>query len=166
MLSITKVKVTPHPETGEVFTLTEKCNENGVFYGYVRLAQRITSLEGNFLKTRTRSALLFMSEEDYELNKELLGVETELPGKIVLEETIDPPSWVNEDYILINRKTGDLITHQGLPIYRIYRYDPTGQLEDIILERDKVSSEEVVDKAKSPSKKTETAKSLDDELPI
>lgn len=81
------VKITANPTTGEVFTKNENLGKDGRQYGFIRLEQKIIDFNGSLGRFKTLSALKSISEDDFIKGKNYLKNGTELPGKIVREET-------------------------------------------------------------------------------
>lgn len=80
-----KVIVTVNPKTGLVFT-KGKAGKDGKMYGFIRVETTRLVKNGNFLKPTKISALVSMSEEDF--NAAPIAAGTDLGGRIrIIEST-------------------------------------------------------------------------------
>jgi hypothetical protein len=106
-------------------------------YGYVKLVQTrsIIDEESGFLRMQNLSTLLHGRIFDLQL----IGYEEnqELPGRIVISESMQPFNSKHPDYDLkIAGKTGIICTVGGKPIYRKTKYVLKEDTEDVFIEHD------------------------------
>jgi len=113
-----KVKVVADLTTGSVIVQSQ----NNPEYGYVRVEQVVSIIDSNqFLRRKVRSALIHGLVADLKLEKYYNG--QELPGNIVVEESMEPFNQKNpEKDLKVAGSTGIVLTKDGNPIYRRTRY--------------------------------------------
>jgi hypothetical protein len=130
-----KVKVVANATTGAVVNVSE----NNPEYGFVRLEQVKAVIDDNgFLKNRTISTL--MQGEVADLQALSLFSGQELPGRIRIQESLEPFSSKNPDRDLkVAGETGIVCTKGGAPIYRKTAYDPTGSKEETFVQHDNIA---------------------------
>ena len=130
-----KVKVVANATTGAVVNVSE----NNPEYGFVRLEQVKAVIDDNgFLKNRTISTL--MQGEIADLQALSLFSGQELPGRIRIQESLEPFSSKNPDRDLkVAGETGIVCTKGGSPIYRKTAYDPTGSKEETFVQHDNIA---------------------------
>jgi hypothetical protein len=128
-----KVKVVGD-ETGNVINQSV----NNPEYGYVRVEQTKTMFDENsFLRRKSVSALIHGYMEDLKAEGYFVG--QELPGKVVVIESIKPFSEKNPSQgIKKAGNTGIVCTIEGLPIYRKTIYSQTATAEDVLVKHDNV----------------------------
>ena len=143
----TPVKVTANDQ-GQVVI----ANTNKPEYGYIRLEQTKATFANGFLNRQKLSALIAGRLEDLES----MGFEEgqELPGKLVVEETITP-GYEGQDP-KINPETGEVLEKDGKPIYRNVSYTTDMNAHDVFIQHDKVmqdsnASQEKEESAEAPS---------------
>lgn len=128
-----KVKVTGD-ELGNVITQSV----NNPEYGYVRVEQIKTTIDdNNFLRRKSVSALIQGNLVDLQAEGYFAG--QELPGKIVVVESINPFNSKNPARDIKHAgNTGIICTIEGLPIYRKTVYSLSTNAEDIFIKHDNV----------------------------
>jgi len=125
-------KVTVTAKEGQVIFPSS----NNPEFGYLRVAssQAVFNDQG-FVTTQKRSALIRGKVADLEA----LGLKEgqTLSGKIVIVESTTPTNENNpEQDLKINPKTGEVLTHNGSPIYRVGRYSEASNAMDTLLKHD------------------------------
>lgn len=99
---------------------------NNPSFGYVRVEQESATFEGGWMRRHTKSALISGSIEDLKSAGFFKG--QELPGQIVVSESLEPFNKENPDRDLkFAGNTGVVCTYEGKPIYR--RAEFTSDLE-------------------------------------
>jgi hypothetical protein len=110
-------------------------SKNNPEYGYIRVAQSRTSMEGGWVRTRSLSALISGKVE--ELKALGLTNGASLPGKIVVSESLTP---FNEDAPEKDYKvagdTGIVCSFEGTPICRKTMYTDSIEATDTLIEHD------------------------------
>jgi len=130
-----KVKVTGD-ELGNVIHQSA----NNPEYGYVRVEQIKTVFDENsFLRRKAVSALIHGYMDDLKAEGYFAG--QELPGKVVVIETIKPFSEKNPSQGIKHAgNTGIVCTIEGLPIYRKTIYSDNSSAEDVLVKHDNVDA--------------------------
>lgn len=114
--------------------------------GYIRVEQKIVSMENGFASVQNRSALI---RGKVEILKSLGHKEGDvLAGKIYIKESTKQS--YPEQEAKINPQTLEEVTHQGMPIYRESFFTADPDKADELLANDKV---EATTMETSPSKK-------------
>lgn len=133
-----KVKVTGD-EFGNVINVSEKNPE----YGYVRIEQHVNVVtEDGWFRPTKRSALLKGKVED--LKKGEFYVNQELPGKIIVKESLTPFNQENPDqHLKIAGDTGIICRVDDQPIYRDTFYTMNPEAHDILIMHDEDCREEI-----------------------
>lgn len=126
-----KVQIIPD-ELGSVIRVSQNNNE----YGHVRLQQeRVTFGNTGWVSRKTVSTLLHGKVEDLRE----MGIQNmkELPGKIVIRESLEPFSNNDPDRDLkIAGNTGIICCQDGQPIYRKTMYTADTGAEDVLVAHD------------------------------
>jgi hypothetical protein len=120
-----KVKVVADATTGAV--INQSSNPD---YGYVRLEQVRTLIDDNgFLRRKVISTLIHGTLEELQESGFYAG--QELPGTIVIAESLEPFNKTNPDRDLkIAGETGIVCRVGGQPIYRKTKYTPVANAAD------------------------------------
>jgi hypothetical protein len=126
-------------------------SKNNPDYGYIRVSQARTSMEGGWVRTRTLSALI--SGKVDELKSLGLTNGASLPGKIVVSESLTPFNEDNpeKDYKVAG-DTGIICSFEGTPICRKTMYTDSVEATDTLIEHD---NREVIQAAYAESQKEE-----------
>ena len=124
------VKVTAN-SAGQVVNISK----NNPEYGYIRVSQSRSTMEGGWLRTRNISALI--SGKVDELKSLNLTNGASLPGKIVVAESLTPFNEENpeKDYKVAG-DTGIVCSFEGQPICRKTVYTDSLEATDILIEHD------------------------------
>lgn len=129
-----KVKVVADATTNSVITVSQ----NNPEYGFVRLEQTRTMFDdNNFLKLKVVSTLIHGTVAELQAAGFYAG--QELPGKIVVTESMEPFNAKNpeRDYKVAGN-TGIICTLGGSPIYRKTTYSTASNVEDTLVRHDNV----------------------------
>lgn len=121
-----KVKVVADATSNAVIIVSE----NNPQWGYVRLEQVRTIIDDNgFINRKTMSCLLKGPVDTLKDSGFYAG--QELPGTIVIEESLEPFNKKNpeRDYKIAG-DTGIICRKEGAPIYRRTKYVPTPNAAD------------------------------------
>ena len=112
------VIITKNPKTGNVFTPNAKLGKDGVQYGYIRVEKTDLHLTG-FARVQRRSALIPISEKDYNAYANQLAEGKKLSGKIVYMDSLVPMDGY-KSMDIVNRETGEVksVTSNGKVVYR------------------------------------------------
>lgn len=129
----TTVKVTANPSNGQVFTRNEKPGKDGTIYGYVRVESSKLIENGGFLVTKTVSALVPMSEENF--NKSPLQDGQEIGGKIIIIESLEQKPGYQPKLAGAN---GVPCTLDGRQIYRATKWTMDANAEDVLIKHNNV----------------------------
>lgn len=107
-------------------------------YGHVKVVQIRTMFDDNgFMRARPVNALIHGTIEDLKLAGYYAG--QELPGKIIINESMEPFNKENPDRDLkVAGKTGIVCSVEGNPIYRKTVYSPFTNAEDTLIQHDNV----------------------------
>jgi len=118
-------------EAGQVINISK----NNPEYGYIRVAQSRTSMEGGWVRTRSLSALI--SGKVSELKALNLTNGIALPGKIVVSESLTPFNEASpeKDYKIAG-DTGIVCSFEGTPICRKTMYTDSVEATDTLIEHD------------------------------
>lgn len=137
-MSTTKVTVSSD-EFGNVINISP----NNPEYGYVRIEQTVSQInDGGWLRLSKRSALIKGLVNDLVSAKFSAGMQ--LPGKIIVKESLEPFNPENPDKNLkIAGDTGIICNIGGQPIYRDTFYSPSETAEDILIMHDDSCAEEI-----------------------
>lgn len=113
-------------------------SENNPNYGYVRVQQVRTLIDDNgFLRRKPVSALIPGTMEELQDSGFFPG--QELPGKIVIEESLEPfNSKTPQRDLKIAGETGIVCTLGGMPIYRRTKFSFASNVEDKLIKHDNV----------------------------
>lgn len=124
----TKVRVTANAEGGVVSLSTENPT-----YGFIRVEQtRMVVNEKGWATKKVLSALIYGEAADLKEFNYFNG--QELPGKIVVKESLEPFNRVNPDKdYKIAGKTGIICCIDGQPIYRKSFYTESGNATDELI---------------------------------
>ena len=143
-----KVKVVADVNTNAVITVSENSPE----WGYVRLEQVRTVIDDNgFIDRKTMSCLLKGPVSTLQESGFYAG--QELPGTIVIEESLSPFNKKNpeRDYKVAG-DTGIICRQSGAPIYRRTKYVPTPNAADgTLIQHDNVEELRAAYASKSAS---------------
>lgn len=124
--------VKAHPITGAIVTYFE--NSKGETFGKIRVDQRtpVVSPTG-FMSFQNRSAFITMDEKTAKEMEPLLKEDTAYPlkGKVHVSESLEP--FYPEQLPKTKGSDGDVITHNGQPVYRKVEFTQNLELEDILL---------------------------------
>jgi hypothetical protein len=133
-MNASKVTVVGDATTGSVITPSE----NNPIYGYVKLTQRTSIVDDNgFLRVKPISTLLHAPVAELQLMNFYAG--QELPGKIVIQESLEPFNQKNPRKDLkIAGSTGIVCTLNGQPIYRRTIYKQDSFAENKLIQHDNV----------------------------
>lgn len=133
-----KVKV-----TGDEFGNVINLSENNPEYGYVRIEQQVNIVtEDGWFRPTKRSALLKGKVEDLKAGQFHIGME--LPGKIIVKESLTPFNPVNPDqHLKIAGDTGIICRIDDQPIYRDTFYTMNPEAQDILIMHDEDCREEI-----------------------
>lgn len=101
-------------------------------YGYIRVETTQTSMENGFVSTKKASALIRGKVEELKALNFKEG--QSLSGKIFHKESTE--SYDGQE-AKINPKTGEVITHNGMPIYRESFFTADLSKQDELLAGDK-----------------------------
>lgn len=105
-------------------------------FGFIRVESEQTIMEGGWLRPSKRSALLNGKVADLEKMNFKAG--QKISGKIIVKETTEK-SYDNEQPKRAG-KDGDVITHNGAPVYRNAYYTADLSATDSLLASDKVAA--------------------------
>lgn len=133
-----KVKV-----AGDEFGNVINLSENNPEYGYVRITQQVNVIteDGWFRPTR-RSALLKGKISDLQAGS--FFVDQQLPGKIIVKESLFPFNQINPDqHLKIAGDTGIICRVDDQPIYRDTFYTMNPEAQDILIMHDESCREEI-----------------------
>lgn len=129
--------------TGDEFGNVINLSTNNPEYGYVRIEQtvNIVSEDGWFRPTK-RSALLKGKVEDLRAGGFFNG--QELPGKIIVKESLTPFNTINPDqHLKLAGDTGIVCRVDDQPIYRDTFYTMNENAVDILIMHDESCREEI-----------------------
>lgn len=127
---MSKVKIVAHPETGDIVTQ----NPNKPEYGSVRVDQEVKTFTNGYLNKTKRVAFIGGRMED--LTEMNFREGQELPGKIIVEERLEP--FYPGQSPKINPETEEVLTQGGNPIYRNSFYTEDLTAFDMPLSHDNV----------------------------
>jgi hypothetical protein len=133
------VKIAAHPVTGAVFTQarkadgTPKLDKNGMEYGQIRLDEKRISLDFAYNKaaTKNRSAFKSMTLDAWKINKDILTVGQELPGKIVRVESRTP--LFEGQKPKVNPQTNAIVLVDGAKVYFKDEYTENLDAQDSLI---------------------------------
>ena len=133
-----KVKV-----TGDEFGNVINVSENNPEYGYVRVEQQVNVVsEDGWFRPTKRSTLLKGKVEDLKNGQFFVG--QELPGKIIVKESLTPFNPNNPDqHLKIAGETGIICRIDDQPIYRDTFYTMNPEAQDILIMHDDSCREEI-----------------------
>lgn len=148
-----QVTVTVNSKTGKVVTMKSITNkETGEVseVGFFRVESKALSNLGRIGRVSTRSAIVTLDKEaiDFAVESGQLFDGAKLDGKIVIEETLKPYSWVDAEgnsrtqEPKINPSTKQVITHDGKPVYRNSRLTQDLSEQDVLLKSDSSLSDD------------------------
>lgn len=128
-----------HPTTGELFTQKEWKNEAGETQQNFTIMVKQASFSGfsGIARQSTRVAFITMDSSMKESLAPFITDNSPFPveGKIVIKETLTP--YVKSDGTLqspkINPTTGEVLTHNGQPIYRNTSFTDNLSEQDVLL---------------------------------
>jgi hypothetical protein len=129
--------VKAHPETGAVITYFE--SEKGETYGKVRVDQRTPVVNNGYMSFANRSAFITMDEKTAKEMESILQEEQPYPiaGKVVVTESLTP--FYDGQEPKTKGADGDVITHQGRPVYRDTQFVFDLDAVDTLLKSDRDS---------------------------
>jgi hypothetical protein len=104
-------------------------------FGYIRVESVATTMENGWLRRQNRSALILGNYEDLVAANFREG--QQIPGKIVVVESTTTNNPNNEPKI--NPQTGEVLMHNGSPIYRDTVFTTDLSKHDVLLQHDTVS---------------------------
>jgi hypothetical protein len=109
-------------------------------YGHVKVVQIRTVFDDKgFMRARPVNALIHGTIEDLKLAGYYAG--QELPGKVIINESLEPFNTENPERDLkIAGKTGIICSVEGNPIYRKTVYSPFSNAEDTLIQHDNVEA--------------------------
>ena len=104
-------------------------------FGWVRLTQDVSVIEGNFMRDKTLSAII-NGNIDSLRKKFVAGMQ--LDGKLVVTESLTPtnPDNLEQDIKMAGEDSGIACSIQGQPIYRIVSYTTDLDAKDELLKHD------------------------------
>lgn len=119
-------------------------NPNKPDYGYIRVESVEETISGGWLRTQKRSALINGLFADLERMAQNLQIGKEMPGKIVVKESLTPfyegqqPKRTNSnaDGVVLFK----VVNGVEKPIYRTTEYTSDMTVEDVLIEHDNVLS--------------------------
>lgn len=129
----TTVKVTANPANGQVFTRNAAPGKDGKTYGYIRVESSKLIDNGVFLVSRVVSALVPMSEENF--NKSPLSAGQEIGGKIIVLESLEQKPGYQPKLAGAN---GTPCTLDGRQIYRATKWTMDANAEDVLIKHNNV----------------------------
>lgn len=138
---MSKVKVSADAN-GNVIVASEKNPE----YGYIRVESTNITFQNGWAQPKTRSALLRGKVEDLKV----LGLKAgqELPGKIVIKETLEATNPNDPDQDMKKAgATGITCTVNDQPIYRSAFYTENLDDQDVLMEHDNKADIQAAQKA-------------------
>lgn len=114
-------------------------SENNPEYGFVKLEQAKSVIDDNgFLKRKVVSTLIHGNID--ELRDMNFSVGQELPGNILIKESLEPFNSKNPNRdIKIAGDTGIVCSFEGNPIYRRTVYSASTNAQDIFVQHDNVA---------------------------
>lgn len=122
-----KVVVTANPKNGQVFTKYEGLGKDGKQYGFIRVESSTLVNNGGFLATKVRSALIPMSEDNF--NKSGIKAGFELGGRIIRLESLEQkPGYTAK----LAGKDGVPCTKGGQPIYQTTMWVTADEQDELI----------------------------------
>lgn len=115
---MSKVSIAINSKNNQVFTPNEQPSKNGKQLGFFIVKSSVFNMENGFIVKQTRSATLTVEQS---LVKDLGWKEgTQLPGKIVVQESFEPFYEGQEQKINPDTKADVLV--DGRKVYRQSRY--------------------------------------------
>lgn len=135
---MSKVTITSD-DMGNVITVSQ----NNPEYGFIRVEQVANQInEDGWFKLSRRSALIKGKVEDLKQANYFGG--KELPGKIVIKESLTPFDETNPDrHMKIAGSTGIVCTVDDQPIYRNTFYTTNPNAEDQLIMHDESCKQEI-----------------------
>jgi hypothetical protein len=133
---MSKVKVTVNPVSGQVITLSnngQPSAKDGKQYGYIRLEQSTTSVDGNGWARQSKKSTLIKGSVET-LQSFGFMPNQELPGKLFVKEQTTP--FRENQQAKLAGNTTVVCKVGGLPIYRETFYDATGTAVDTLVAHD------------------------------
>ena len=129
-----KVKVVADATTGAVINVSPNNDD----YGYIRVEQARTVIDDNgFLRRKVVSTLVPGLLPDLQAENYYNG--QELPGKIIIKESLTPfNEKTPEKDLKIAGDTGIVCKFEGSPIYRKTQYTLASNAEDVLIKHDNV----------------------------
>jgi hypothetical protein len=104
-------------------------------FGYIRVESTTTTMENGWLRRQNRSALILGRYDDLVAANFREG--QQIPGKIVVVESTTTNNPNNEPKI--NPQTGEVLMHNGSPIYRDTVFTTDLSKHDVLLQHDTVN---------------------------
>ena len=110
-------------------------SENKPEFGYVRVEQITTVMENGWMNEQKRSALIRGKVES--LSKIFKAEGQVLSGKIIVKESTT--AFRPDQEPKRAGKDGEILTHNGMPIYREAFYTDDANASDVLLAHDKAT---------------------------
>lgn len=130
------VTVIANPKTGKVFNQNANLGKDGKAYGWFMVESKVLDMTGAIVSLKRRTAIKAISKEAYDAAASMLQVGSQLPGKIVVRESLTPfyegqtPKTAGEG--------GTVCTKGGQPIYRQTEYSDLLEECDTLIAHDNV----------------------------
>ena len=116
-----QVQVTVNPTTNQTVNTTSNPDVN-----FIRVEQKLVSFKNGFAAQEVRSALIFGTPDVCKA----LASQKVLQGKIVVTETTTGRDGQTPK---INPQSGEILTHNGMPIYRNTTFTQDETMTDTFL---------------------------------
>jgi hypothetical protein len=136
------VKVTANKE-GKVFTVNTNADgsvrlgKDGKQYGFIRVESTTVDFSGALARVKTQSALKTMSLDDFNKAKDFLTPGRELPGKIVVRESLEQrPGY--QAKMAGSGENAQACTLGGAQIYRATEFTSDLNATDELIKHDNV----------------------------
>jgi hypothetical protein len=110
------VTVIANPKTGKVFNQNANLGKDGKAYGWFLVESSVLDTSGPIVSIKRRTAVKAISKEAYDAAAGLLQVGSQLPGKIVVREALEP--FYDGQKAKTAGEGGEVCTFNGNPIYR------------------------------------------------
>lgn len=139
MNNLGKALVIAHPETGEIITrFTSKVG--GKEFAKIRVDEMKLEVSNGFSTFAKRSAFITIDGETAdafeEMNLLIAGQPYPVPGRIVVRESTKP--FYAGQKPKTKGKGGEVVTHDGMPVYRDTEFVTDLSIEDELITTDKV----------------------------
>lgn len=133
---MSKVTVAVNSKNKQVFTPNDAVSKNGKELGFYIVKSSHVSMENGFIVKQTRSATLTIEQS---LAKELDWKEgTQLPGKIIVQESFEP--FYEGQECKINPDTKAEVKVDGKNVYRQSRYTDDVNAVDTLITAASISA--------------------------